>query len=74
METELPILSVRKMVKNDHDVVFEDHGGSIRNRKTGKTIRLFEHEGVYFVKFKVKDPDSVNTIVGNNQGFHRQGA
>ena len=56
METELPILSVRKMVKRQNDVQFGDEGGFIRNRESGKQIPFFEHEGVYFLKLKVAHP------------------
>ena len=56
METELPILSVRKMVKRNNDVQFRKKGGVIRNRETGKSVQFYEHEGVYFLKLKVNDP------------------
>ena len=56
METELPILSVRKMVKRNNDVQFQKRGGVIRNRDTGKSVQFYEHEGVYFLKLKVNDP------------------
>ena len=55
MEVEMPILSVRKMVKRCNVVRFADGGGTIRNSQTGRTIRLYEHEGVYFLKLKVDD-------------------
>jgi len=73
METELPILSVRKMVKNENDVKFEEGGGFIRNRRSGRVLRFFEHEGVYFIKLKVKDPAFLEIVSPNTQGFHRQG-
>ena len=34
MDVELPILSVRKMVKRNNVVRFADGGGTIRNRTT----------------------------------------
>ena len=55
MEVEMPILSVRKMVKRRNVVRFADGGGTIRNSQTGRTIRFYEHEGVYFLKLKVDD-------------------
>ena len=57
MEVELPILSVRKIVKNANRVSFHDGGGSIKNKHSRKTIRFYEHEGVYFLKLKVHGPD-----------------
>ena len=73
METELPILSVRKMIKSENDVHFEDGGGSIRNRRTGRILNFFEHAGVYFIKLKLKDPADLHLIASDNQGFQRQG-
>ena len=73
METDLPILSVRKMIKAGSDVEFHDGGGSIRNRQTGLTLFFYEHEGVYFIKFKVKDPALLDLVTSNHQRFQRPG-
>ena len=59
METELPILSVRKIVRRNNEVKFLQEGGIIRNRSTGEVIPFYEHQGVYFVKLKIKDPQLV---------------
>ena len=69
MEVELPILSVRKMVRHGNDVQFKDKGGTITDRSTGRVIRFFEHEGVYFLKFKVSGPNSDTSQLD----FHRLG-
>ena len=69
METDLPILSVRKMIKAGSDVEFHDGGGSIRNRQTGLTLFFYEHEGVYFIKLKVKDPALLDLVTSNHQRF-----
>ena len=75
METELPILSVRKMVKRNNEVKFKKSGGFIRNRDTGRVLKFHEHEGVYFLKLKVLDPSSLNLLDnGNEQVFGRQGS
>ena len=69
MEVEMPILSVRKMVKRGNDVDFRRGGGFVRNRSTGKTIQFHEYEGVYYLKLKVDDPgDAMNSL-----GFGRPG-
>ena len=57
METELPILSVRKIVRQQNDVQFGRQGGTIKNRKSGRTIKFHEYQGVYFLKLKVRNPD-----------------
>ena len=59
VEVELPILSVRKMVKRQNDVQFTAGGGTIRNRRTGGTFHFFEHDGVYVLKLKVAAPDLI---------------
>ena len=58
MEVELPILSVRKMVRRNNDVRFSGKGGTIRNKNTGRVLKFYEHEGVYFLKLKVNGPDA----------------
>ena len=78
METELPILSVRKMVKRNNDVRFRRGGGSIHNRATGKSINFHEHEGVYFLKLKISDPKDFDIFTNDDAGqstqsFTRQG-
>ena len=73
METELPILSVRKMVKKENDVNFHPGGGSIVNRRTGRALKFFEHDGVYFIKLKVCDP-SWFLDAPDDEDFHRQGS
>ena len=57
MEVELPFLSVRKIVKKKNDVRFTQKGGTIRSQVTGKTIKFFEHEGVYFLNIKISGPN-----------------
>ena len=58
MEIELPILSVRKMVKRGNDVRLVPDGGTITTRDTGRSIRFHEHEGVYFLKLRIAGPKS----------------
>ena len=49
-ETELPILSDRKIIRKGHDVRFRRLGSTIRNHSTGRALRFHEHQGVYFTK------------------------
>ena len=72
METEVPILSVRKMVKKGNDVKFQKGGGTITNRTTGRVLRFYEYDGVYFLKIEVTDP-SLFTDSLNSQSSPRQG-
>ena len=53
-----PILSVRRIVRRGNKVVFEDEGGYILEKATGKKMYFIEREGVYFIKMKIKDVPS----------------
>ena len=52
----MPILSVRRVVKNKNRVLFEDEGGHIESKSAGMRIPFFEHEGDYLLKLKIKKP------------------
>ena len=56
METELPILSVRKMVKRNNEVKFKKSGGFIRNRDTGRVLKFHEHESIFL---EIEGPRSI---------------
>ena len=65
IKTHMPILSVRRVVKNKNRVLFEDEGGHIEIKATGMRIPFFEHEGVYFLKLKIKKPAAQPTPKGS---------
>ena len=69
MRVRTPILSVRKLVRDDHEIYIKRGGGNIRNTTSGKQIKFFEHAGVYYLKLKITPPVDSN---GNNNGFGRQ--
>ena len=69
MDVELPILSVRKIVKRRNSVRFNQRGGTIKCLDTGRILKFYEHEGVYFIKLKVTDP----AIDPQQLGFARPG-
>ena len=56
IKTHMPMLSVRRVVKNENRVLLEDEGGHIESKATGMCIPVFEPEGVYFLKLKIKKP------------------
>ena len=64
MEVELPILGVRKMVKNQNDVHVVLEGGWIQQRDSGRVIKFYEHEDVYFMKFKIAGPHGEPSQLG----------
>ena len=75
METELPILSVRKIARRGNDVGFREKDGWIENRKTKKIMKFYSHEGGYFIKLKVTDPSLLMDVDESDSGsdFHRPG-
>ena len=58
MKVKVPILNVRKLVHDHHDVLFNRKGGTIVNLKTGDRIPIFEHHGVYYLKMKCLPPSN----------------
>jgi septum formation topological specificity factor MinE len=57
MKVKVPILSVRKLVRDKHTVRFQDDGGYIRNTLNGDKIPFFEHQGVYYLIMKIPPPE-----------------
>ena len=57
MDVELPIVSVRKCVKSEKYVRFNEEGGEMKDRATGKTIQIYNLEGTYYMNLKVGDPE-----------------
>ena len=65
IKTHMPILSVRRIVKNKNRVLFEDEGGHVASKSTGMRIPFFEHEGVYVLKLKIRKPAAQPTPEGS---------
>ena len=64
MEVELPILSARKVAKNQNGVHSVLEGGWIQHRDTCRVIKFHEHGGVYFMKVKVAGPHDEPSQLG----------
>jgi len=62
-EVERPLVSVAHLTSAGNQVIFEEHGGSIVNNKTGKSIQFVRRGGVYIMTMNV----------GAAPGFPRQG-
>ena len=56
MKVKVPILSVRKLVHDIHNVRFHDGGGYITCIQTGMKIPFFEYQGVYYLKMRFLPP------------------
>ena len=80
LPVQCPILNVRRIVKQGNIVVFQEQGGYILHKKTGRQINFIEREGVYFVKMKLPglndDTEAMQVDTagddGNPAGFARQ--
>ena len=59
LKVDVPILSVRRMVKLGNDVIFTETGGSITNRLTGQKLTFIEADCTYCIKLKVQPPDDI---------------
>ena len=58
MKVKCPILSVRCLVDDGHDVWIRKGGGVIRHVASGEEIQFFEHAGVYYLKMKIDPPNT----------------
>jgi hypothetical protein len=72
LPVQMPILSVRKIVKKGNKVVFQDHGGYIVNNNTGRKINFVDRDGVYSVRMKLPE-NPAQSIESNKSGFSRPG-
>ena len=62
IKTHMPILSVRRMVKNKNRILSEDYGGHIEGLETGTRIPFFQHDGVHFLKLKIEKPATPSPV------------
>ena len=67
MRVNTPIISARKLVKEGNDVQLTGSGGQITHLRSGKTMKIHNFQGVYYLKIKIKpNKDS-------SPDFHRPG-
>ena len=55
MDVNTPILSVCRLVKDGYEIFICKGGGFIRHADTGKLLYFKEHQGVYYMKMKIKE-------------------
>ena len=66
MKVNTPILSVRKLVKDGNEVYLNRQGGHIKNIETGKTLRIYNFQGIYYLRMKITSGE-------HRPDFHRPG-
>ena len=73
-DVKKPLASVMKIVKKGNQVVFDEEGSYIRNKKTGTRTEMREEHGVYVFDIWIpsgRGVDAVNTAI-NAEVFRRQ--
>ena len=58
MRVKCPILSVVRLTKDGNEVWIRRDGGEIVNKASGKRLKFFEHNGVYYMKIKIETPST----------------
>ena len=61
------LLSVSKLSLVGYDIDLGDNGGTIRNRRTGRTRKVYKRHGIYALDVWVP-----NTEASFNEGFTRR--
>ena len=62
-----PLMSVKRMCKSGHRVVFDDDGSYIESKLTGEKLKIVEEDGEYLLDVWVKIGE------GKDSGFGGQG-
>ena len=73
MKVQLPILSVRQMMRKGGQMVLTDSGGSITNPLTRQTIDFVIHDNLWYAKLKVNKPPPSDAMDVDSD-FVRQGS
>lgn len=64
MDVSMPIASGRSCVESgDNYALLHRHGGIIKNMVSGKEIKLYGRQGVFFFKARVLPPGSIDDSV-----------
>ena len=71
MKVSTPILSVRKFVKDGNDVYINKNGGYITHLASGKRMRIYNFQGVYYLRMKITSGNSL--APPHKADFHRPG-
>ena len=60
-------------MKRGHSARLNENGGYLRNLITRTKVPVYEKEGVYYLKVKIRSPDTDTTSSSPDAGFARQG-
>ena len=59
-----PLMSVRKMCKSGHKVIFDEEGSYVENKETGEQLKIIEEDGEYLLDVWVRAKESNDTTFG----------
>ena len=59
-----PLMSVKRMCKSGHRVVFDDEGSYVESKHTGEKLKIVEDDGEYLLDVWVKIGEEKNSTFG----------
>ena len=59
-----PLMSVKKMCRSGHRVVFDEVGSYIENKETGEKLKIVEEDGEYLLDVWVKANEKGTSTFG----------
>ena len=62
-----PLMSVKRMCKSGHRVVFDDEGSYIESKQTGEKLRIIEEDGEYLLDVWVKAKETNSATFGGQE-------
>ena len=71
MKVDVPILSVKKYVRNGFGIHFTEDGGYMECKSNGRRFYFIESDGCYWIKIKAAPPS--DNVPPKASGFARHG-
>ena len=59
-----PLMSVKKMCRSGHRVVFDEEGSFIESKETGERLKIVEEDGEYLLDVWVKAKEEGTSTFG----------
>ena len=59
-----PLMSVKRMCKSGHRVIFDDESSYVENKQTGEKLRIIEEDGEYLLDVWVKAKETSSATFG----------
>ena len=62
-----PLMSVKKMCKSGHRVIFDEEGSYVENKESGEQLRILEEDGEYLLDVWIKTKGEEPTFGGQGK-------